>query len=258
MRVEQIAKEFYQAYKEKMHVDTLTKRNIEIDETTAYQIQDLITNLKIEDNREKILGYKISMTSEKTQKMGNSTSPTYGTFTSTNLLKGPVILDPDFILLIEPELVFVITDDLSIGANADEIMKKSKIAAGLEIPGSRYPNWFPPQGGLNVADNIVDNACGGMIAIGEAIEIPESINWSKIGVRLYFNEKQIDEGLSEEVLGNPVNAVTWLTSKLAEEEKQLKKGMIVSSGTFTLPKIIERGTYRGVFDIVGELTVDVR
>lgn len=257
MNIEQLATEFYQAYKEKKHVDTLTNRNIVIDENTAYKIQDLVTKMKINDNGEEILGYKISMTSEKTQKMGNATSPTYGTFTNTSLLKGPVKLDPDFILLIEPELVFVITEDLSIGADAEEFMKKSKIAAGLEIPGSRYPNWFPPQGGGNVTDNIVDNACGGMIAIGEAFEIPDSINWAGIGVKLFLNDTQIDEGLSEEVLGNPVNAVSWLSSKLAEENKSLKKGMIVSSGTFTLPKILEKGTYRGVFDIVGELTVKV-
>jgi len=256
--IQELATEFYQAYKEKKHVDLLSSRNIEIDELTAYKIQDQVTKLKMEENGEEIIGYKISMTSEEMQRLGKANSPAYGTFTTKSVIESSIKLDSAFPFLLEPELVFVVTEDLTVGADKNEILQKSKIAAGLEIPGSRYPNWFPPSKDAQLGDTIADNTFAGFILMGSSVEITDSIDWKQIKATLYLNDEKLDEGYSSEVLGNPLNAISWLTEKLAEENKSLKKGMIVSSGTFTSPKALKQGAYKVVFDIVGELTLTVK
>lgn len=255
--IQELASEFYQAYKQKKHIDLLSSRNIEIDESTAYKIQNHVTKLKIDENGEEIVGYKISMTSEEMQRLGKANSPAYGTFTTNSVIESSVTLDAAFPFLLEPELVFIVTDDFSVGADQNEIIQKSKVAAGLEIPGSRYPNWFPPSKESQLGDTIADNTFAGYILMGSPVEITNSIDWEHIKASLYLDGEKLDEGYSSEVLGNPLNAVSWLTGKLAEENKFLKKGMIISSGTFTLPKMLQQGTYKVEFDIVGELTLTV-
>lgn len=255
--IQELASEFYQAYKQKQHIDLLSSRNIEIDESTAYKIQDCLTKLKIEENGEDLIGYKISMTSEEMQRLGKANSPAYGTFTTNSVIDSSITLDAAFPFLLEPELVFILTEDLSVGADQSEIKQKSKIAAGLEIPGSRYQNWFPPAKDTLLGDTIADNTYTGYILMGSPVEITNTIDLEQIKASLYFNGEKLDEGYSSEVLGNPLNAVSWLTGKLAEENKSLKKGMIISSGTFTVPKKLQQGTYKVEFDDVGELTLKV-
>lgn len=257
MNTDQLAVELFQAYKNHKEIEMFGKRDIHIDVDSAYKIQELLTKMKIQGNNEKIIGYKISMTSEETQKPVNTDSPAYGIFTSTNLVEDVIQLGNMKTPLIEPELVFIINEDLSIGAGPQEVVQKCKISAGLEIPDSRYKQWFPPAEGANVGDYIADNACGGSIAIGEPKDIPQTIDWERIKGILYFNDEKLDEGYSSVVLGNPVNAVCWLTEKLAQNNRSLKKGEFVSAGTFTLPKPLEKGVYRVVFDIVGELSIKV-
>jgi 2-keto-4-pentenoate hydratase len=257
VNIEELASEFYRAYKEKKNIEFLSNREIFIDVPTAYKLQELVTNLKIHDNQEEIIGYKISMTSEEMRKLGKSTEPAYGTFTSLSLSNGTIQMDPKYQYLLEPELIFELTDDLSLGAGAEEIVQKSKIAAGIEIPTGRYANWFPPSKTHTVADTISDNTFAGYIVSGKSISIPEKIDWMNIKGTLYFNDDKIDEGYSSGVMGNPVNAVCWLSGKLAEQGKTLKKGMMISSGTFTNPIVLEKGVYRVVYDVVGELSVKV-
>ncbi|OLO37007.1 hypothetical protein BTR23_14795 [Alkalihalophilus pseudofirmus] len=257
MNKHQVAEEVYKNYKNKGKLDFFCKRNINFDISTAYEIQRQVTEMKIKDNREKLMGYKISMTSEETQKPVNTNSPAYGTFTNVNIQSSSVQMDPQFSYLIEPELVFLITEDLSIGAGASEIINKSKVAPGLEIPTARYHDWFPPPTDINVADYIADNTCTGMLVYGEPVEIPTSMDWEGIKATLYFNDEKLDEGYSSSVWGNPVNAVCWLTEKLASENRSLKKGMIVSSGTFTLPKLVEKGMYHVDYDIFGMVSVKI-
>lgn len=257
MNLENIAAELYQAKRNKDSIAFFRDRGVRIDVESAYRIQHQIIQLKKEEQNESVIGYKISMTSEETQKPVQTDSPAYGTFVSADLVKGEVQLDTLMAPLIEPEIVFVATEDFSIGAAKEEIVQKSKISSGIEIPESRYRNWFPPAKGATVGDYIADNACGGRIVYGEPTEIPRNIDWENINGILYHNEREIGRGISSVVLGNPLNAVYWLTQTLAKNNQFIEKGMLISSGTFTMPKLVEKGTYTVIFDGLERLSVNI-
>ena len=241
-------------YQTKEPIDT-----IQVDQFSTkkelYEVQEAFIQEKRKEQGGSISGYKISLTNVGLQKVFKTDAPLYGTILNQDIsATGEISLQEFFSPLVETELMFITKEDILPDADADEIIKKTTIAPGLELPDSRIKNWFP---NLSVAQLIVDNAVTGKIVIGEPKRIDKSFKLDEISVTLYHNDKQIAEGQSTFVLENPLNAVMWLHRKLASQGKVLKKGTIISSGTFINPLPLETGTYRAVFDHFGEVTVDI-
>lgn len=236
-------------------INSLFENNIFIEKSMGYEIQKLVIEQKIKEKNEHIKGYKISLTSNETQKWFHTNEPAFGTFTNENISPGKINLDEMYEPLIEAELVFLFTDNLSIGADEIEILNKSKIIPGLEIPDSRFKNWFP---NLTLGELIADNAAVGKVVLGDNIGInPQNIDLDKISVEFYKDDIYLDMGISSNVLGNPIRAVAWLTQQLALKSCNIKKGMMVSSGTFFLPKPLSKGIYKALFNNIGEVSVEV-
>lgn len=250
-QLKKVVDKIYQAYDNKEPIEFI-RHQYAIDEPTAYSIQDeLIGKLKSLYNAE-IAGYKVSMTSKETQAIANTHEPAYGTLLSTYIQQSgdTVKLSSLFSPLIEPEIMFVLTDDLSPNASEAEILEKSKICAGLEIPDARYRDWFP---NFSLADLLCDNTATGLVVLSEPIAPLSFEDLAKVEMALFHNGEKISEGISSAVLGNPVSAVAWLSQKLAQQNKTLKKGMVISSGTFISPLVAKKGTYKVTYTNVGEV-----
>lgn len=77
-------------------------------------------------------------------------------------------------------------------------------------------------------------------------------------MELFHNDAKISEGFLSAVLGNPVSSVAWLSQKLAGKNRSLKKGMVISSGTFMSPLPVGEGTYRVKYSDLGEVEVSFK
>lgn len=252
-QMSEVVGKIYEAYKTKKPIEFI-RHNHTIDEKTAYSIQDeLVEKLKDLYGAE-IAGYKVSMTSKETQAIANTNEPAYGTILSTQLKhSGETVALPSlFAPLIEPEIMFILTDDLSPNASETEILQKSKICAGVEIPDARYEDWFP---NFSLADLLCDNTATGLVTLSAPIAPLSFDDFANIKMELFHNGEKISEGVSSAVLGNPVSAVAWLSGKLAKQNKVLKKDMIISSGTFISPLVAKKGTYQVKYSSVGEVEV---
>jgi len=65
-------------------------------------------------------------------------------------------------------------------------------------------------------------------------------------------------GAAAAVMGNPLNAVTWLVNKLSEFGVGIKKGEIILSGALTAAlDLKENDVIEVVFDRLGSLTLKV-
>ncbi|MBM6614522.1 fumarylacetoacetate hydrolase [Desemzia sp. RIT804] len=169
-------------------------------------------------------------------------------------ITGEVSLSEDMLApLIELELVFVVQDKLTADATEEEIVAKTLVAPGLEIPDSRFNDWFPKMPKEQVC---ADGAVGGKVAFGTAKAYTYA-DLDDINGKLVLNNTVLDEGSSSTVMGHPVHAVKWLLEKLGEHELSLEPGMFVSSGTFVLPKPLEAGTYTGEFEGLGSVQFKV-
>src|SRR5699024_5267512 len=140
--------------------------------------------------------------------------------------------------------MFVLTDDLTAEATEEEILTKSKIAPGLEVPDSRYKDWFP---NFELMDLICDNGVTGKVVVGEPVDSPDLHALPKVKMELFHNGEKIEKGIGSTVLENPASSVAWLVKKLAQRNKTLKKGMIISSGTFISPIRVKEGVYKAVY-----------
>ena len=244
---EKFAQALYDAYKSGNPLLESEWEGVVNDDDTAYLVQDRVTALKDQP----VGGYKVSLTSEETQKMFDSDSPLYGQQVEDHFLKSPaeVKLSDRMAALAEVELGFRAKEDLSPDDSLEDLMKKTTVCGTLEVPDSRFKDWFPNLSKYNVMS---DCAVGGLVVYGEESDTdkvfatPEDA--AKVHSELYFNGEKKDEGDSSEVLGNPLKSLQWLVAKLASQGKQFKKGQLVSSGTFVLPPKLAAGKWEAKFD----------
>lgn len=215
----------------------------------AYELQTEILKMQ----KKSVKGYKISMTSPETQALFDSSEPVYGPFTASQVITEMSLSDYN-IPLVELELVFYVNETLSVEDDAESILAKCTVAPALELPDSRYDDWFP---NISKYEVVADCAVAGAITIGEARSVSYDALDNITGT-LLLNDKEIKRGQSSEVMDHPVNAVKWLIEKLDSHDKQLEPGQFISSGTFILPVKLEAGKYIGVFEGLGSIEIEIK
>ncbi|TGA98118.1 2-keto-4-pentenoate hydratase [Sporolactobacillus shoreae] len=251
---EELSEKLYNAYLQNSPLNWQDYEEEVSTKKVAYDVQHAFNDKK----GDAVKGYKISLTSKETQDLFDSDSPLYGEIVAPSVLKNEaeVKLEDLNEPLIELELEFIAAEDLSPEDDEETLLKKTTIAPGIEIPDSRFKDWFPKLP-LNLV--ISDSAVCGRVVVGPTAPKLTLEKLAAVKTSVTFNGKKLMEGLSSEVLGNPLHALKWLVKKLGEEGTTVKKGTTVSTGTFCLPKRLQKGDYVATFDQgVGSVTVHVR
>ncbi|MET1247447.1 2-keto-4-pentenoate hydratase [Sporolactobacillus sp. STCC-11] len=226
----------------------------ELTPALAYDVQHTFNAKK----GESVKGYKISLTSKTTQDMFHSDSPLYGQIVASSVLKDGATVDLSTLNepLLELELEFTALEDLSSEDDEQALLDKTDVAPGIEVPDSRFKDWFPV---LPLELVISDSAVCGRIVVGNAAPKPSLEELADVTSKVTLNGEPLTSGISSEVLGNPLHALKWLVQKLDQEGKKVTKGTTVSTGTFCLPKKLEKGTYVATFDHnLGSVTLHVK
>lgn len=253
---QQFAKTLFNALTKQEKLTESDYKNLLTDDDSAYRVQYALTQLK----NESVAGYKVSLTSKQTQDMFDSDSPLYGAEVKHQWLKSPAKLPLSDLMepLVEVELVFTAQEDLLATDSVEELLKKTTVAAALEVPDARFKDWFPA---LSKHMVMADNAVAGRVVFGKELstEAMKPSDLDHVSAQLTLNGKTLVAGESSDVLGNPLNSLQWLVKKLDSQGLQLAAGQRVSSGTFVLPPHLEKGHYLCEFsDGFGnvDLTVD--
>jgi 2-keto-4-pentenoate hydratase len=79
--------------------------------------------------------------------------------------------------------------------------------------------------------------------------------WRKLDLaaataRLTINGTEIGGGKGGDVMGNPLNALSWLADKLAADGRPLQRGMIVMTGSM-VPIQFPKAGDRAVVEVAG-------
>ena len=77
--------------------------------------------------------------------------------------------------------------------------------------------------------------------MGDTWTKASELDLSTLPCELFVNSTLVVSGSGAEVLGNPLKAVEWLNDELWAKGEGLKAGNLISSGTFTAPKIASAG-----------------
>ena len=201
-----IAQRLYEAEKETSYIPLLTEAYPEMTQDDAYAIQSAGLKMRLAEGKQ-VVGHKIGITSLGMMKLLNVDTPDYGYLLNSGmLLEGEPCRRSDMnIPIVEGEIAFLMGRDLTGPVTPADIL---------------------------VRDTISDDAGASKFLIGSSPKTVQDINLRNIGMVIEKNGRLYGTGAGAEVLGNPVNSMTWLVNKLAEYGIGLKKGEIVLSGAF--------------------------
>ncbi len=243
-QIEDASNRLYQAEKTQQQIRALTL-SFDMDMEDAYAIQKHWVDRKLEDG-EKVIGYKIGLTSRTMQLAMNIDTPDYGVLTDAmNFPNGAAIsaqafLDPR----IECEFAFVLNKPLSgTDVSLEEVMSATAyVQPALELISARSLRVDPETGYTrNVFDTIADNAANAGIICGGEKVAPQDIDLKWAGAALHLNDDIEDTGLGAAVMGHPGHGIRWVCKRFAAHGIGLEPGQVILSGSFTRPIAVSAG-----------------
>ena len=255
----QLAKDLYRAQVEKSPIPALTDNYPDLTIEDAYEIQQEVVRLKLQDGL-KVIGKKIGLTSKEIRKQIGVFEPDYGIITSEGLLEdgGELHMDRYIAPRIESEIAFILKQDITLDMYpvmpSDIISATLGVVPALEIVDSRVKDWK-----IKIQDTISDSASYAAIAMGSRITPLDGLDLSIIGMAAYKNGELVQTASSAAVMGNPINAMVWLVNKMLSFGLTFKKGEVVLSGSFTPVFDIKAGDHVFVkFDRLGSVLLSIR
>src|SRR6476661_1729618 len=134
-----------------------------IDVATAYQAQRAFVQSKI-DAGERLVGYKLGLTSRNKQRAMGVDSPLYGRVTSSMLSTygEPVRFDRFIHPRVESEIAFLIGREIAAPATVTSVLAATDLVYGaVDVLDSRYQGFK-----FTLSDVVADNASAGAFYLG--------------------------------------------------------------------------------------------
>jgi 2-keto-4-pentenoate hydratase len=205
---------FPQAYCDRLTVDD------------AYRIQLALIDRRVAAG-ERHLGWKVGLTAKVIQEQFRFNEPVFGcifeTQPSGHMFDAAELLHPGF----ETELCMRLGRGLEAGATQEEVRAAvDVIYPSLEIIETRGD--IIQQMSLALADNAQQRS----VILGAPVRLTPTMELDKVMATVRLNGQQIAAGLGSAVLGNPLNSIAWLASKLGQYGRQLRTGDVVMTGSF--------------------------
>ncbi|GMA55636.1 2-keto-4-pentenoate hydratase [Alicyclobacillus sacchari] len=226
-RVQDLAAELSAAERALRAIPPLTERFPDMSMETAYQVQLMNVETKRQAG-DRIVGHKIGLTSKPMQQMLGVSEPDFGhLFASMQYQSGDVVDFPLIQPKVEPELAFLLAEDLP-GPNVDvyAVLRATRaVVPAIEVIDSRIADWQ-----IRLADTIADNASAGCFVLGDEPTPIGQANLTTCGAVLKINGEVAETGAGAAVMGHPAAAVAWLANRLSSLGTTLRAGDIVLSG----------------------------
>lgn len=222
----------------------------------GYAIQQELVRLLLVDG-DRVIGYKVGLTSVPMQKMIGVDSPDYGpVLASTVYADGATVSLADFIApKVEAEIVFALGAPLR-GPGVTVAAARAAIAgarAGLEIVDSRIVDWR-----IKLADTVADLASNGAVATAERTVPVTDFDPRLTGMVMTRNGELVDTAAGAAALGDPVAVVAWLANTLGEHSVTLEPGHLVMTGALHAAVPLRAGdVFIAEFDRLGSVTIRV-
>src|ERR1700730_13542502 len=253
------ARALYEARQSRQQIEPFTDADPDLGMADGYAVQQELVKLLLADG-DRIVGYKVGLTSRPMQKMIGVDRPDYGpVLASTVYADGDTVPVSAFIQpKIEAEIAFVLGSSLA-GPGVSVLDARRAIAgmtAAVEIVDSRFADWR-----IKLADTVADLASKGAVAISSRL-VPldghEVLDPRLIGMVLTRQGSLVDTGAGAAALGDPVRVVAWLANTLGEMGAKLDAGTVVMTGALPAAVRMRAGdVFRADFDRLGPVTVRV-
>jgi 2-oxo-3-hexenedioate decarboxylase len=225
----------------------------DIDVATAYAAQQAFVRSKL-DAGERLVGYKLGLTSRNKQRAMGVDSPLYGRVTSSMLSSygDPIPFDRFIHPRVESEIAFLLKDEVTAPATVTSVLAATDLVYGaVDVLDSRYQGFK-----FTLTDVVADNASAGAFYLGPVARRPEDLELHLIGCVVRVDGEVAMTAAGAAVMGHPAASVAWLANQLAAEGETLKAGQLIFSGGVTAPvPVVPGGSVTFEFDGLGAIEV---
>ncbi|HEV8650341.1 MAG TPA: fumarylacetoacetate hydrolase family protein [Actinomycetes bacterium] len=228
-----------------------------LDLDAAYGVQEAGVRL-LTDAGERLIGYKLGLTSRAKQRQMHVDEPLYGELTDAMLLDvgEPLVAAEHLQPRVEPEIAFLIGADLAgerVGA-AQVLAATAAVTPALDVLDSRYAGYA-----FTLADVVADNASAARLVLAGVRHPADRLDLRLVGCLLEVNGRLVATAAGAAALGHPAGAVAWLVRALARRGRGLTAGDIVLSGALTEAVAVAPGdVVLASFDRIGTVELPVR
>jgi 2-keto-4-pentenoate hydratase len=185
----------------------------------------------------KAIGYKAGLTNPAVQKRFNASAPVWGVLYEPMLLKDGATVEAAFGArpLFEADLLVRVSDARIKQAKTPEQVLQfiDQVIPAIELPDLVVE--APPK--LNGAAIAAINVGARYFVMGAPIPVQRTQQFAdslgSMKVVVMGSGEDLDKGFGGDVLEHPLNAVVWLAQDLARHGLALKKGDLVSVGSFS-------------------------
>lgn len=201
------------------------------------------------------IGWKLAATGPTGQAVMGVTEPAYGLLLADTFASEAEVSRGKFVEMgVEAEIAFKIGKKL-IGpgvTGASALQAVDSIMPALELPDLIF------SGAPKITDFIASSMVAKGIVLGPAFSPVENVDLVSEQVTLEHNGQLVGTNLAAEVMGNPLNALAWLTNQLGARGLALMPGDIVMSGGIS--KLVRGNvgdTIRAKFSRLGSVSMTV-
>jgi 2-keto-4-pentenoate hydratase len=196
----------------------------------AYAIQREFQKIEEARGRGAVAGYKIGLTTPVMQKICGVDEPCYGLMFASEVHQGRAEISArEYCRIgVETEIAFRLGNDLPQGGDRSRVAAavESAMAAIELIEDLRFDYKR-----LDAAALVAGNVWNAGAVLGAPVSELRGLDLARATARLSINGREIGSGQSGEVMGHPLNALSWLADKLVAVGTPLRRGMVVMTGS---------------------------
>lgn len=247
-QVAELARRLWDAEASASPIPPLTEEYPGMTADDAFAIQ--LTNIRRRiDEGARVTGHKVGLASEAMQKMMGVGEPDYGHLLDTMEYSESTPVDTSRLCRprVELEVAFILGKDVPAAGVSDAELPEyiEWVVPSIELIDSRIADWR-----ITLPDTIADNASSCGYIVGPERVAMGDIDVASIAVHMHKNGELVASGNSDAVLGNPLNAVSWLARKVSSFGVRLRAGDVLLPGTAIRAEDVAPGDHV-VADFVG-------
>jgi 2-oxo-3-hexenedioate decarboxylase/2-keto-4-pentenoate hydratase len=235
-------------FRARQPIDILPAELIPGELDDAYRVREQFEAIEA-PRRGEVVGYKIGLTTPIMQKLCGVDEPCYGAMFASEIRHNPAeIRVGDYCRIgIETEIAMRLGADLPEGGGRARVEAAvESCMAAIEVLEDLRHDYKRLSARSMVAGNVWNAGC----VLGAPVADWRKLDLAMATSRLTINGTEIGSGKGSDVMGNPLNALSWLADKLAADGRPLQRGMVVMTGSMVPIQFPNAGD-RAVVEVSG-------
>ena len=231
MNLNEIAQKLRHAFLNATPIGQFSEIYPDFTDKQAMEVQNIGLEMAL-GSGDKLVGYKMGLTSKAKQRDVNVFEPIRGYLLSSfELQKGSTLsLSNRIHPRVEPEVAVIFKQRLQgPGLSLRDVVGAiDAIYPALEIVDSRFDNFK-----FKLSDVLADNTSAAGFMLGRTNLLSEINQLSLMGVIVRKNGRIVETGAPAAVLGDPLLSVLSLANSLGAEGKAIEPGQVILTGGIT-------------------------